>query len=67
MRIMVDSNTLVSGIVFEGIERNLLRRIWQIGHTLVIAKYSLMEVDRVINSKFPGSSKALENPLNIEC
>ena len=65
MRIMVDSNTLISGIVFEGIERNLLRRIWQIGHTLVIAKYSLTEVDRVINSKFSGSSKTL-SILNAE-
>ncbi|KUK89533.1 MAG: PilT protein domain protein [Thermotogales bacterium 46_20] len=65
MRIMVDSNTLISGIVFEGIERDLLRRIWQNEHTIVIAEYTLMEVDRVIGNKFPGSSRALENLLSI--
>ncbi len=64
MRIMVDSSTLISGIVFDGGERNLLRRIWQHEHTIVLCKYILMEVDRVIKSKFPGGGKTLETLLS---
>ena len=54
MRVMIDSNTFLSGIVFDGMERLLLHNMVHSNHVLLLAKFSVSEVERVLRRKFPG-------------
>ncbi|PNE22886.1 hypothetical protein V511_05885 [Mesotoga sp. Brook.08.YT.4.2.5.1] len=54
MRVMIDSNTFLSGIVFDGMERLLLHTMVHSNHVLLLAKFSVSEVERVLRRKFPG-------------
>lgn len=53
MRVMVDTNVLISGMVFSGPERRLLKTV-QEDHVLVVNDYLLAEVREVLARKFPG-------------
>ena len=54
MRVMIDSNTFLSCIVFDGMERLLLHTMVHSNHVLLLAKFSVSEVERVLRRKFPG-------------
>ena len=59
MRVMVDTNVLISGMVFGGPERRLLEVIRRC-HTLVITDYLLAEATEVLARKFPGGEGLLD-------
>jgi putative PIN family toxin of toxin-antitoxin system len=65
MKVMPDTNTIVSGIVFPGPERHLLHAIFTKEHTLVLSEYVFQETTRVLTRKFPGEKIALENWLQL--
>ena len=65
MRIMLDTNTIVSGMVFQGSERRLLHVIFGKGHTLVLCEYVFYETKRVLTHKFPGKESVLEAWLQL--
>jgi putative PIN family toxin of toxin-antitoxin system len=52
-RVFVDSNVLISGIVFKGNEGELIRRATGGLIRLVIAEFVLLETRRVLGNKFP--------------
>ncbi|MGC9322331.1 MAG: putative toxin-antitoxin system toxin component, PIN family, partial [Kosmotogaceae bacterium] len=63
MRVMIDSNTFLSGIAFDGMERLLLRALVHSDHVLLLAKFSLSEVERVLRRKFPNTIEDYEDVL----
>lgn len=63
MRVMIDSNTFLSGIVFDGMERLLLRTLVHSDHVLLLAKFSVSEVERVLRRKFPSMIQDYKNVL----
>ena len=56
---MVDTNVLISGMVFGGSERRLLEVIRRC-HTLVLTDYLLAEATEVLARKFPGGEGLLD-------
>jgi predicted nucleic acid-binding protein len=66
MRVMLDTNTIVSGVVFQGSERHLLHVIYAQGHTLVLSEYVFQETKQVLTRKFPGKEFALEAWLQLK-
>ena len=63
MRVMIDSNTFLSGIVFDGMERLLLRTLVHSDHVLLLAKFGVSEVERVLRRKFPSMIQDYEDVL----
>jgi len=63
MRVMIDSNTFLSAIVFDGMERLLLRTLVHSDHVLLLAKFSVSEVERVLRRKFPSMIQDYEDVL----
>lgn len=59
MRVMLDTNVLIPGMVFRGPERRLLEVIRR-GHTLVVNDYLLVEAAEVLARKFPGREGLLD-------
>ncbi|MEW6547650.1 MAG: PIN domain-containing protein [Bacillota bacterium] len=59
MRVMLDTNVLISGMVFRGPERRLLEVI-RTSHTLVVNDYLLVEATEVLARKFPGREGLLD-------
>ncbi|HAU31479.1 MAG TPA: putative toxin-antitoxin system toxin component, PIN family [Desulfotomaculum sp.] len=53
---MLDTNVLISGIIFSGPERRLLKAI-QEDHVLVIDDFLLAEAMEVLARKFPGKEQ----------
>jgi putative PIN family toxin of toxin-antitoxin system len=68
-RVMLDTNILISGIVFSGVERDLIRVCHSRGYTIVLSEYIIKEVEAVLKRKFPGKEKLFDvllNALNVE-
>lgn len=63
-RIMLDTNILISGIVFPGIERNLINACYSRGYTIVLSEYIVKEAEAVLKRKFPGKEMLLHILLN---
>ncbi|WP_292593939.1 hypothetical protein, partial [Mesotoga sp. UBA5847] len=63
MRVMIDSNTFLSGIVFDGMEGLLLHTMVHSNHVLLLARFSVSEVERVLRRKFPGVIEDYEGIL----
>ncbi|MEW6399902.1 MAG: PIN domain-containing protein [Bacillota bacterium] len=59
MRVMLDTNVLISGMVFCGPERRLLEVIRR-SHTLAVTDYLLAEATEVLARKFPGREGLLD-------
>lgn len=69
MRIFLDTNIIISGIVFQGPERELLRIISLYRHQLILTNYILAEIMDVMHRKFPDKEAAIEAILaafNVE-
>jgi predicted nucleic acid-binding protein len=62
MRVMLDTNVLISGMVFQGPERWLLEAVCEC-HTLVVNDYLLAEATDVLARKFPGRERLLDTLL----
>ncbi|TDA65694.1 MAG: putative toxin-antitoxin system toxin component, PIN family [Clostridia bacterium] len=62
MRVMLDTNILISGMVFIGPERRLLELLRE-GHTLLVNDYLLAEAREVLARKFPGKELVLDQIL----
>jgi len=56
VRVMLDTNVLISGMVFSGPERRLLEAI-QEDHVLVVDDFLLAEALEVLARKFPGKEQ----------
>lgn len=65
MRIMLDTNILISGMVFRGPERRLLEVIHQHRLTLVINSYIVEETKEVLRRKFPAHVLAFDKLLSL--
>ncbi len=65
MRIMLDTNIIVSGIAFTGNERKLLEAIYCNNTTLVLSEYVILEAKTVIKRKFPGKEGLLDDFINL--
>jgi len=65
MRIMIDTNILISAILFrsEGLSR-LIEKIVE-EYTLVLSTYVVDELKAVVAKKFPTKVKAIENFLTV--
>jgi len=53
MRIFIDANILISGIVFEGNEREFLKKSISKEVQLVSSEDAINEVSKIIEMKFP--------------
>ena len=63
MRIMIDTNILISAFVFKSESMNrLIERIVE-NHDLIISSYVLEELNEVVKRKFPNQVKALDKFL----
>lgn len=65
MRVMVDTNVLISGMVFHGPERRLLDTIRKSDHVLVLCEQTEREAETVLLSKFSVSESFLQNFLRL--
>ena len=65
MRVMLDSNILISGIVFSGNERKLINTIYSKSLILVLNEHIEIEVKSVILKKFPKQNSILRNLLDL--
>ena len=61
MRIMLDTNILISIIFFpSGVTREFTRQVG-LGNRIVLCDYVIEELRLVVDRKFPGRKKILEN------
>jgi len=63
MRIMIDTNVLVSIIFFPSVQMNELKTRLCTKHTIVLCSYILEELTRVIKRKFAHKFKDLDDFL----
>jgi putative PIN family toxin of toxin-antitoxin system len=62
VRVLLDTNVLISAMAFSGPERRLLEAVGQ-GHTLLVNEYLLTEAREVLARKFPGKEPLLDRLL----
>jgi len=65
VRIMIDTNILVSGMLFDGTERLLLNYAQNNKFTLLVCEFSLIETRAVLSRKFPGKEYILNEMLKL--
>jgi len=65
MRVMLDTNVLISGMAFHGPERRLLDAILRNDHVLVLCQQTEIETETVLLRKFSASERFLENFLRL--
>ncbi|NPV30209.1 MAG: PIN domain-containing protein [Firmicutes bacterium] len=65
MRVMLDTNVLISGMVFQGLERRLLESILKNDHVLVLCEQTETEAEMVLLRKFSISERFLKNFLQL--
>jgi len=65
IRVMLDTNVLIPGMAFAGNQRKLLNAIHLNRATLIVNDFLLKETKTVLNHKFPGHEKLLDNFLKL--
>ncbi len=65
MRFFLDSNVLVSGIVFAGTEQAILRATFRADHTFVISEDVRREALNALRKKFPRLRAEAEEALSL--
>lgn len=65
MRVMLDTNVLISGMVFHGPERRLLETILKNGHVLVLCEQIETEAEMVLLRKFSVPERFLQKFLGM--
>lgn len=63
MRVMLDTNVLISALLFPSRHMNLL--IWKLTsqHTIVLSSYVVEELHRVVRKKFPRNVDTIDRLL----
>jgi putative PIN family toxin of toxin-antitoxin system len=64
MRVVLDTNVLVSGVRFSGKPRTLLQRLSRDQFILIVSKDILGELARVLSSKFSWGPAVIASTLN---
>ena len=64
MRVMLDTNILVSALLFSGETINTMMRMVTSEHKLVLSSYVVDELIDVTKRKFPGKTDTVEMLLN---
>lgn len=54
MRIMLDTNVLISALLFPGVKMDAMMNYIFTHHQLVLSSYVVDELKRVVKRKFPG-------------
>jgi len=65
MKVMLDTNILISGMIFRGPERRLLDTIYHQRLTLVINNYIMKETKEVLQRKFPAHVPVFDRLLSL--
>ena len=63
MRIMLDTNVLISALLFPGVKMDAMMNYIFIHHQLVLSSYVVDELKRVVKRKFPGKEMATNKLL----
>ncbi len=65
MRVFLDANVLISGIVFRGNEHELLKATLDPRHVFLVSEDILREVGTVLAEKFPGMAREGDRFLRL--
>jgi len=65
IRVMLDTNVLIPGMVFAGNQRKLLNTVYLNKAILIFNDFLFKETKTVLNHKFPGHEKLLDNLLKL--
>ncbi len=52
MRVLIDTNILMSALAFYGNERRMVEQLLEAEHTVVVTDYILAETERIVRRKF---------------
>ena len=63
MRVMLDTNVLLSALLFPGERMNGMMRFIFEEHRLVLSSFAVEELTYVVKRKFPGKLKAVDDLL----
>ncbi len=63
MRIMLDTNVLISALLFPGQRMNAMMEMITMNHDLVLSSYVVEELKMVVQRKFPKKESAIERML----
>lgn len=63
MRIMLDTNVLISALLFPGAKMNAMMNCIFTQHQLVLSSYVVDELKQVVKRKFPGKEAAVNKLL----
>lgn len=63
MRIMLDTNVLISALLFPGVKMDAMMNYIFTHHQLVLSSYVVDELKRVVKQKFPGKEMATNKLL----
>lgn len=65
IRVFIDTNILISGIIFKGNEHKILNLCIKKKINLLLSEYVIKEAHRVFSKKFPEHLYLLKNTLDI--
>ena len=65
MKVFIDSNILISAIVFDRNELDIIRRMLRKGHQLVISNHIHEEIFRVMLEKFPEHAALVDEFIRL--
>lgn len=65
IRIMLDTYTLIAGMVFVGNERKLLNAIYLNKANLIVNEYMVMETKAILKQEFPGFEELFDELLQL--
>ncbi len=65
IRIMLDTYTLIAGMVFAGNERKLLHALYLNKATIIVNEYVALETKTILKQKFPGFEKLFDDLLQL--
>lgn len=63
MRIMLDTNVLISALLFPGVKMNAMMETLYTKHDLVLSSYVVDELKDVVNRKFPQKKASIDKLL----
>ncbi len=65
IKVMIDTNIIISGMLFNGPERKLLNYASEKKFILVLSEFSLREARMVFKRKFPEKEKLLDEVISV--
>ncbi len=61
MRIMIDTNVLISALLFPSEKMNELIKVITVNHTMILSSFVIDELYKVIERKFPTKIQVMED------